>query len=204
MSKKLTRTEILRELKDEVQKRSYQIRDIDINEDDRTISFPFSSETESVERYYGIEILDHSGDSMDLTRLKASAALLENHDWRAQRGVILDAFIKDKRGWVKVKFSRNPQGEELWQDVKDGIKTNVSFGYSVREMILEKEENGVPYYRVTSYEPYEVSFVSIPADISVGIGRSYGLPPEEIKVRKSESFTKNEETPQIKTIIIIN
>ncbi|POC04906.1 phage capsid protein, partial [Vibrio vulnificus] len=49
---------------------------------------------------------------------------------------------------------------------------HVSIGYIVHEMVLEKDEDGTRTYRVTDWEPFEQSFVTVPADPTVGVGRS--------------------------------
>jgi HK97 family phage major capsid protein len=59
--------------------------------------------------------------------------------------------------------------------VKDGVLRNVSFGYSIDKM--EEREGGD--FVATSWAPYEVSVVSVPADPGVGIGRSLEEPETE-------------------------
>ena len=143
-----------------------------IDEKKRTVSLSFSSE-EPYERYWGVEILDHGRDSVILDRLNSGAPLLVNHDTRDQVGVLEQAIIgADRRGRAVVRFGRSQRAEEIFQDVIDGIRSKVSVGYRIHKMVLEKEENGIEYYRVTSWEPFEVSLVAIPADNSVGVGRS--------------------------------
>ncbi|MCV5839318.1 HK97 family phage prohead protease, partial [Escherichia coli] len=71
-----------------------------------------------------------------------------------------------------VRFGTSPRAEEIWQDVKDGIRQHVSIGYIVHAMVLESDEDDVRTYRVTDWEPFELSFVTVPADPSVGVGRS--------------------------------
>ncbi|MBK8663242.1 MAG: HK97 family phage prohead protease [Ignavibacteriales bacterium] len=66
--------------------------------------------------------------------------------------------------------------------VKDGILTKVSIGYMVHTFIEEgKTEDGTPIIRVTDWEPYEVSLVTVPADPSVGIGKSAANEPTTIQ-----------------------
>jgi len=67
-----------------------------------------------------------------------------------------------------VRFSRNAFAQEILGDVRDGILRNVSFGYSIDKM----EERGDGDFVATAWSPYEVSVVSVPADKTVGIGRS--------------------------------
>lgn len=154
------------------QSRSFTIDRASVNEAERTVPLCFSSEA-PVERWWGIEILDHSPGSVRLDRLRNNAALLCDHDWGCQVGVVESPTIDaDRMGRAGARFSAaNPRAVQEYQDVLDGIRTNVSVGYIIHSMSLEKEENGVPTYRITDWEPYEISMVSVPADINVGIGR---------------------------------
>ena len=137
-------------------------------DDDRSMEFPFSSE-HPVARYFGNEVLSHQGGAANLERLNDGAPLLYNHDPDRMIGVVERAWIDDhkKRGYAKVRFSRNKFAQEVLQDVRDGILRGVSFGYSVDKM-EEREDSFV----VTNWRPYEVSLAVIPADNSIGIGRS--------------------------------
>ena len=69
------------------------------------------------------------------------------------------------------------RAEEVFQDVIDGIRRNVSVGYLIHEAQLVNTKDGLETYRVTDWEPFEVSIVSVPADPTVGVGRSAGPPP---------------------------
>jgi HK97 family phage prohead protease len=172
-----------------IEYRSIEIRKSDVNTDERTIELSFSSE-EPYERYWGIEILDHSKESVVIDRLNNAAPLLLHHDNRDQIGVVEKAWVDDRRGKALVRFSRSARAEEIYQDVLDGIRRNVSVGYIIHEMILEKEEEGMETYRVKRWEPLEISIVPVPADNSVGVGRSKTIKdkegescPEKKKVR---------------------
>ena len=136
--------------------------------DDRTYEFPFSSEN-PVARYFGNEILSHETKAADLSRLNDGAPLLFNHDVDRVIGVVETARIDDKlkRGYARVRFSKNEFAQEVLADVRDGILRNVSFGYSIDKM----EERGGNFV-ATAWSPYEISMVSIAADKTVGIGRS--------------------------------
>ena len=141
-----------------------------LNEEDRTIEFPFSSETPVDRGYLGKEILDHREGSIDFSRLNAAAPLLFNHSPDQVLGVVERGYLdkKSKRGMAVVRFAKNAAGEEALNLVKDGIYRNVSFGYQINET----EEMGDGAYRVTSFTPAEVSLVSVPADFSVGVSRA--------------------------------
>lgn len=154
-----------------------EIRQID--RDSRTVDLAFSSET-PVARWFGEEVLDHSEGSIRMDRLRDGAALLVNHDWDDHVGVVESVEIgADKRGRAKVRFSRSARGEEVFADVVDGVKRHVSFGYAVHAIEVEKRAGLPDLIRVTDWEPYEISLVSVPADPTVGVGRAHEIAPEE-------------------------
>jgi HK97 family phage major capsid protein/HK97 family phage prohead protease len=164
----LTKIAALRWLEGKTYKRS-ETTSIDEVED-RTFEFPFSSEY-PVARYFGNEILSHDKGAADLDRLNDSAPLLFNHDADRVIGVVERAYMNDekRKGYARVRFSRNEFAQQVLSDVKDGILRNVSFGYSIDKM--EEREDG--NFVATSWRPYELSVVSIPADPhQVGFGRS--------------------------------
>nr|BAR31330.1 phage major capsid protein [uncultured Mediterranean phage uvMED] len=156
----------------------------ELNEEERTIDFPFSSETPVNRGLLGDEILIHREDSIDFSRLNASAPLLWMHDPSSVIGVVERAYLdkKKKQGRATVRFARNAAGEEALQMVKDKIYRNVSFGYSVDET----EEGQGNSYRVTKFTPAEVSLVSTPADFSVGLGRKLATNTQEQPIIKEE------------------
>jgi HK97 family phage major capsid protein/HK97 family phage prohead protease len=143
-----------------------------IDETARTATLAFASEA-PYERWWGVEILDCTPSAMDTSRLRSGANLLCDHDTRDVVGVIESVEIgPDRVGRAVVRFGKSVRAEEVWQDVRDGIRRNVSVGYMINEALLESTKDGVETYRVTSWTPYEVSLVSVPADASVGVGRS--------------------------------
>jgi HK97 family phage major capsid protein/HK97 family phage prohead protease len=164
-----------------IQHRSIGIQSGDINKDARTVSLSFSSE-QPYDRWWGTEILGHNAGEVNLNRLTNKAALLDNHDARRQIGVIESTEIKGGKGYATVRFSKNPDANEVFQDVLDGIKTNVSVGYMIDKMDMIAEADGKKTYRVTSWEPMEISMVSIPADTSIGVGREEQLHERDVTI----------------------
>jgi HK97 family phage prohead protease len=152
-----------------------------ISAESRTVELAFSSNAE-IERWPGmIEVLDHSPEACDLSRLNDRANLLFNHDADEVLGVVETARIDaDGMGRALVRFGKSECAEEAWRDVQDGILTKVSVGYRIREVKLTEEREALDVYTVTRWEPYEISIVTIPADTSGGVGRSLINPPEPI------------------------
>ncbi|MFN3297895.1 phage major capsid protein [Caldimonas sp.] len=143
-----------------------------IDEDARTATLAFASET-PYERIWGIEILDVTATSMRQGRLRSGANLLVDHDWKDVVGVVESVEIgADRVARAVVRFGKSARAEEVWQDVRDGIRRNVSVGYIIHKAQLVETKDGLETYRVTDWEPFEVSLVSVPADATVGVGRS--------------------------------
>ncbi len=165
-----------------------------INEKDRTVEIAFSSEA-PVDRWFGTEILGHDAANVRLGRLNNGGAVLVEHDRRDQVGVVVKASIdKDRKGRAVIRFGKSARAEEIFQDVKDGIRRLVSVGYRIHKQETKNEAGGVESVRVTDWEPYELSLVSIPADDSVGVGR--GDPSADAAPSLSENNSMNPtETP---------
>ena len=152
--------------------RALQVERAAINEEARTATLAFASET-PYERYWGIEILDINATAMRQGRLRSGANLLVDHDTRDVVGVIESVEVgADRVARATVRFGKSARAEEVWSDVRDGIRRNVSVGYMIHKAQLVETKEGVETYRVTDWEPFEVSLVSVPADPTVGIGRS--------------------------------
>ena len=143
-----------------------------IDVEKRTVELAYASET-PYERWFGIEILDCTAGAVRRERLARGANLLLEHEREEVVGVIdSDSIDADKVCRAVVRFGKSAKAEEIFQDVIDSIRTNVSVGYLVHKAVLESTIDGLDTYRVTDWEPYEISLVSIPADITVGVGRS--------------------------------
>ncbi len=146
-----------------------------IDPEARTAELAFASET-PYERWWGVEILDISATAMRLQRLLGGANLLCDHDMRDVVGVIESVSIgTDSVARAVVRFGRSARAEEVWQDVVDGIRKNVSVGYLIHQAVLVETRDGLDTYRVTDWEPFEISLVSVPADATVGVGRNADL-----------------------------
>jgi HK97 family phage major capsid protein/HK97 family phage prohead protease len=159
-----------------------------VDDKKRTAFIAVSSES-PVGRSFGDEILDHGEGSIDLNFLRSGRApLLLDHDPEKQIGVIESVSLDGDRVLrAKVRFGRSALAEEVFQDVVDGIRGNISVGYRVHKM--EKDNTVKNAYRVKSWSPMEVSVVSIPADQSVGVGRS--AVASEVEPKVEPSFKKD-------------
>lgn len=129
-----------------------------------------------------IEVLGHKAEEVDLARFNGGAAVLANHNRYESHGntplagigKIESARLEASRLVCDIVISRREALADLRQDIEDGLVTNVSIGYLINERTLVKANGeGKPdEYRVTSWTPFEVSLVDVPADHTVGLGRA--------------------------------
>lgn len=148
--------------------RDFGTVEIDIREIEgkRTYTFAASSET-PVERYFGNEILSHDHGAVRMDRIAGGAApMLFNHNWDDPVGMIRAGRVKDGRLMVDAEFFDTERAREVQAMLNGGLR-NVSIGYEIHDMKDEGKKN----FRATSWTPYEVSIVTVPADASVGFGR---------------------------------
>ena len=145
-----------------------------LDEENRRVRIGVSSE-EPVERSFGMEVLGHSADDINMEFINSGRApLLLDHDMTKQIGVIEEFKLDEtaKRSLAVVRFGKSALAQEVFEDVKDGIRMNISVGYRIDklERMNDKDET---YYKA-KWTPMEVSSVSVPADQSrlVGVGRS--------------------------------
>lgn len=163
---------LLRHLPEGRSTRALTVERAAVNLEARTATLAFASET-PYERYWGIEILDVTAASMRTGRLRSGANLLMDHNSTDVVGVVESVEIgADRVARATVRFGRSERASEVFQDVVDGIRRNVSFGYMIHKAVLVESVDGLDTYRVTDYEPFELTLCSIPADASVGVGRS--------------------------------
>ena len=157
-----------RDLEQTLVQRDFKLEVREVEKEDRTLEFPFSSE-QPVTRYFGNEVLEHTERSADLSRLNDGAPLLWNHDPSRVIGVVERAWIdeKKKRGYAQVRFSEEEFASSIYRDIKNGIIRNISFGYVINEM----EARGDDQVAVR-WMGYEISAVAIGADNSIGINRA--------------------------------
>ena len=162
-----------------------------IDEEKRTVRIGVSSET-PVERSFGMEVLGHSKDEINMEFMQSKTApLLLDHDMTKQIGVVEEFKLDEtaKRTTAVVRFGRSALADEVFRDVVDGIRMNISVGYRIDKLERQNKDDET-FYRA-SWSPLEISSVSIPADASrlVGVGRSKDkqtLNTTKVKVMENE------------------
>ena len=165
-----------------------------LDEDKRVVRVGVSSE-EPVERSFGMEVLGHSAGDINMEFINSGRApLLLDHDMTKQIGVIEEFKLDEtaKRTTAVVRFGKSALAREVFEDVKDGIRMNISVGYRIDK--LERYEQDNETYYKAQWTPMEVSSVSVPADQSrlVGVGRSKDKQNNNIEVKLMENEKKQD------------
>jgi HK97 family phage major capsid protein len=188
------------------QKRSLRLERSAVDEEARTVELAFASDV-PYERWWGVEILDCTAAAVNLERLNGRHPLLLNHATSQQIGVVEKAWVdSDRKCRALVRFSRSALGQEIFQDVIDGIRELVSVGYAIDDLVLESRTDDTATYRVTRWTPFEVSIVPVPADASVGVGRSLAAeaaPAQPKEIRMSDTTTAAPAAPQQPDIRVV-
>lgn len=173
------------------------------DEDARTVEVVFATATRVLRDTWATgkfwEELVVSRAACDLKRLNLGAPFLNAHggayDALSVMGAVVQgsAKIEGGQGIARIKFDtaeNDPDAEKLFRKVQQKILTGVSVGYRVLEMKKTKEEvDGVPVYRVTKWEPYEISVAPIPADIESSF-RSLNMPEPEETIQTTENVSR--------------
>ena len=179
-----------------------------VDSDNRTVELSFSSET-PYGRWFGDEILCHDEECINLERFNNGlGTVLFNHDRDAVVGHIEKVWLEDNRGKALVRFDTDEQSETIFQKVQSGTLQGVSVGYAIyRYEVLEDEDtkstngrfNG-PAYVVTDWEPLEISIVSVPADPTVGVGRSAEEIHTSIDTQEDNTRMDQEKTLEVQEV----
>lgn len=151
------------------QKRELKIPLQAINTESRTIDIAFCSEFPVERDIDGViynEILLCGSENVDLRRLNNNGAVLFNHDRDELIGAVVSARMdSDRVGRATLRISNTANDE--WEMIQEGVLTHISIGYNINNYYIT--DNNI---YINDYEIYEVSLVTIPADPTVGVGRS--------------------------------
>jgi HK97 family phage major capsid protein/HK97 family phage prohead protease len=138
----------------------------------RTVPLSLTSEAPQ-EDFPGVMIiLDHTPEAVMLDRIRRTGTFLWNHQEDKPLGRLDDVRLDGKRTVASARFSKNAFADEIWRDVQDGILRSTSARFRVHKAEFVDRKDGVTIYRATKWELKDGSIVTVPADFSVGVGRS--------------------------------
>ncbi|EFO4088861.1 TPA: major capsid protein [Escherichia coli] len=140
------------------------------------------------------EILVHTPEAVDLSRLNNNAPLLFNHNFDNHIGVVCNARIDaDNVGRALVKFSKHGTlANDIRNKVIEGTMEKISVGYDIKEYHIDYAKSQLI---VSKWIPHEISWVTVPADDSVGLNRS--LNTITVNLEAKRDMTK-EQIEQVK------
>ena len=178
----------------ENQCRTAEFRADTVNEEKHTVDVVFSTGARvarfSFSRGRYMEELSIDTKHMDLSRLNGGAPVLNSHsfyDLSAQLGVVERAWVADGVAMATLRLSARDDVAPIWQDIRDGIIRNVSIGYRVQKYEVTKNEDKPDEYRAVEWQPFEISFVTVPADADAGVRQnSQNLTPCILEMVRSD------------------
>ena len=124
------------------------------------------------------EVLSHEPGAVDLSR--APIPLIESHDSRKVNvGIVNNLRIADGKLRGDIVLGKSARAAELAADIEARIVTGVSVGYAINEIPDEGDT------RIASnWTLYELSLVSVPADVNAGIFRS-STKEHNVKIKRN-------------------
>lgn len=150
------------------------------DQDSSVIRFPVASDT-PIQRWYGKEILSHKKGAMVMGERQKTLPLLFNHDRNKLIGIVEKLDQDEHRTYATVRFSSSEDGQKAKAMVDERV--NCSFQYEIRDYDEIRGENREDDQIIaTSWEIFEVSLVTIPADSNVGVYRDLETNQKEIKM----------------------
>jgi HK97 family phage prohead protease len=131
------------------------------------------------------EILSLDPTHVDLSRLQG-ASVLNTHSQSNMSdivGVVESATVRDGVGYATVKLSSRPDVAPYIEDIKNGVIRFMSVGYSVSQFAEGKNAQGNRTKTATRWQPFEISFVPVPADPNATV-RGAEMPNTNIEIQK--------------------
>lgn len=194
-----------------VQTRAAELVPTTYNEADNTIDVVWTTGAR-VKRYdywndtpYEEELVVDAA-SVDMSRFNAGTVqVLDGHQTyggiAAILGVATRASIANGQGLATLRLSNRPELAGLISDIKAGIIRSISFGYAVKKYEIVRaidRTDGVnmPLYRAVSWQPFEISFVTVPADANAST-RNQPQPSSGMPCEFSRAFAQSNEEPEM-------
>ncbi len=144
-------------------------------------------------------------EAVDMSRFDAGVVqVIDNHrihDGIASIiGVAIRGSIQNGAGSATLRLSTRPELAGIVSDIKAGIIRSISFTYRVAKYeiiraIDRTDGINVPLYRAVSWEPYEISFVTVPFDAGASSrsAPTNGHPCEFITRAPAQTASTNQE-----------
>lgn len=152
------------------------------------------------------EELTVTPEAVDMSRFDAGTVqVIDGHNTgggvNAILGIAIRGAIVSGQGTATIRLSTRPEMAGIVADIRAGVIRAISFGYNVTRYEITRaidRTDGVnmPLYRAAAWQPYEISFVTVPADADASTrGQpSNGVPCEFTTRAPAQSPTQQEPT----------
>ncbi len=165
------------------------------------LELSFSSSV-PIERDGYHEILSHDSRDVDLSRLNSGTSpLLLDHDSRRFIGKVVRAWIEGGKGRAVVRFSKSAIAQEVYQDVVAGVRTAISVGYQIASAVATEVRDGAKFITF-KWSPLEISFVGVPADVGVGVGRAATIKNHRTDIMEIEQTSDSVEISAVSKLLV--
>lgn len=174
-----------------------------INAETRTVTLSFASEEPCPDFWGDPEILRCNETAADISRFANGVMpVLYNHNRNEVIGKPNRIWFENGKAYAEIQFDEDEESTRIWNKVQSGSLRGVSVGYRVKEYRFVKKgemsADGIqgPAYIAERWEVYEISIVSMPADSTVGVGRSLNIDEVLKFLNKSGGKNMDEKTLQ--------
>lgn len=148
------------------------------------------------------EELTVSAEAIDFTRLQAGAPVLDSHctySTDAIRAVVDRAWLANGEGLATFRFPSagvRKESDELFELAREKIVRNVSVGYFINRVRVVEPQTRADVERriIERWTPYEISFVTVPADAGAQVRAGAELrtaPLELVRPARSAAATRS-------------
>lgn len=141
------------------------------------------------------ESLEVSDNAVRLDRMNKGASVLNSHwgyDLEDVLGIVEESRIENGMGISRIRLSNRASVDDIWGDIVDGIIRHVSVGYHVHAWEINRKEGEMTTKRAVDWEPFEISFVAIPADSGSSV-RSENGNGSSVKTRMEGKMPQSNE-----------
>ena len=148
-----------------------------VNETEKSVEVILSDETKIV-RYSWEDVeyyltLSHDEGSVDLTRADILSLFINHNTYELPIGKFTNVRLEDKKIKATAVFDEeDAESMKIFKKLSKGFLQSFSVGININTKVLEKEENGISYYKATNWSLNEASVVGIPAIPNARVGLS--------------------------------
>lgn len=147
-------------------------------------------------------------EAVDMSRFEAGTVqVIDSHRVHGGvasiMGIATRGSIEGGQGLATLRLSVREEMAGIVADIKAGIIRSISFGYMVTKYEITRAQDrtdgvNLPLYRAVAWQPYEISFVTVPADANASTREqpSNGVPCEFIRALAQPSNHKDTKMPK--------